>query len=399
MSLYYNYHKMVDNDQVHEDMSADDNRQYEILRLHAQVQDEQHTHMQKNIAYQVATIGRGEELYDKRAIKTHTKNKTNIYLSVLATIVVINVAITTVIIALLVSSSVTIRSLTSHISSLSDKNSTNVNKNPLHSTTVTEVNSITTDSGDTASNITPATTTETPSRNGPEVNSTSMERNDTSEVNFTTAEATPDTTPSTIAETIPYNDSTISEDESHTNRLQENSTDGQSIDQYEALEVVDCGPGLWRRVAYLNMSDPSHQCPPIWREYSANGVRACGRPTNATGPSCYSMYYYSIGSYTKVCGRVIGYQVGSTDAFNEQLNTIDDAYVDGVSITYGEPRMHIWTYAAGLSNVFISDINALCTCAIPILKILAEDPPSFVGNNYYTVNPVILTHPLKVLTH
>ena len=35
-----------------------------------------------------------------------------------------------------------------------------------------------------------------------------------------------------------------------------------------------CGPGPWRRVAYVNMSDPSHQCPPVWREYYANGVRA-----------------------------------------------------------------------------------------------------------------------------
>ena len=37
-----------------------------------------------------------------------------------------------------------------------------------------------------------------------------------------------------------------------------------------------CGPGLWQRVAFLNMSDPSEQCPSAWREYS--GVRVCGRP-------------------------------------------------------------------------------------------------------------------------
>jgi hypothetical protein len=38
-----------------------------------------------------------------------------------------------------------------------------------------------------------------------------------------------------------------------------------------------CGPGQWYRVAYLNMSDPTQQCPPSLRLYSANGVRACGR--------------------------------------------------------------------------------------------------------------------------
>jgi hypothetical protein len=38
-----------------------------------------------------------------------------------------------------------------------------------------------------------------------------------------------------------------------------------------------CGPGQWYRVAYLNMNDPTQQCPPSLRLYSANGVRACGR--------------------------------------------------------------------------------------------------------------------------
>ena len=37
-----------------------------------------------------------------------------------------------------------------------------------------------------------------------------------------------------------------------------------------------CGEGLWHRVAYLNMTDPSQQCPPAWREYNTGGIRACG---------------------------------------------------------------------------------------------------------------------------
>ena len=41
-----------------------------------------------------------------------------------------------------------------------------------------------------------------------------------------------------------------------------------------------CGPGQWYRVAYLNMSDPTQQCPSSLRLYSANGVRACGRPSS-----------------------------------------------------------------------------------------------------------------------
>ena len=48
-------------------------------------------------------------------------------------------------------------------------------------------------------------------------------------------------------------------------------------------------------------------------------------------------------TYTKVCGRVIGYQVGHPDAFHSS-KSIDKAYVEGVSITHGSPRSHISPY-------------------------------------------------------
>ena len=96
-----------------------------------------------------------------------------------------------------------------------------------------------------------------------------------------------------------------------------------------------CGIGPWTRVAYLNMSDPLEQCPPSWRLYSANGVRACGRQViiSTTG-GCYSQNYTIQQSYQKVCGRIIGYQIGSTDVFGDLLLSINEPYVDGVSVTY-----------------------------------------------------------------
>jgi hypothetical protein len=33
------------------------------------------------------------------------------------------------------------------------------------------------------------------------------------------------------------------------------------------MQEHQCGDGIWHRVAYLNMSDPSQQCPSAWREY------------------------------------------------------------------------------------------------------------------------------------
>ena len=110
-----------------------------------------------------------------------------------------------------------------------------------------------------------------------------------------------------------------------------------------------CGGSTgWRRIAYLNMSDPSQQCPSVWQEI-ATPFRVCGR--RSTSPSCEGLTY-STGSeqYDQVCGRIIGYQRGTPDAFLGYSVSIDTYYLDGVSVTYGSPRQHIWSFAAGLDE-------------------------------------------------
>ena len=84
--------------------------------------------------------------------------------------------------------------------------------------------------------------------------------------------------------------------------------------------LLSDGTGLWHssgwtRVAYLNMSDPTEECPSGFRLYNQNGVRACGRPVTSGG-SCLSVRFpsYSI-SYSQACGRVYGYQKGSPWCF------------------------------------------------------------------------------------
>ena len=114
-------------------------------------------------------------------------------------------------------------------------------------------------------------------------------------------------------------------------------------------KVEQCGVGLWSQIVCLNMTDPVQQCPSAWRENIIQGVRVCGRPS-ASDDMCHGTFYSSDGqTYTKVCGRVIGYQVGHTDAFHSS-NPINESYVEGVSITHGSPRSHIWTLAAGISE-------------------------------------------------
>ena len=94
----------------------------------------------------------------------------------------------------------------------------------------------------------------------------------------------------------------------------------------------------WRRAAYLNMSDPTQTCPPAW-ELIATPRRSCSRPSNASRFSCYSAMFPTQGiQYSHVCGRIIGYQVGEPQAFiHSEGRTIDQRYVDGVSLTYGSP--------------------------------------------------------------
>ena len=141
-----------------------------------------------------------------------------------------------------------------------------------------------------------------------------------------------------------------------------------------------CGTGGgWTRLAYLDMSDSTVNCPTGFRLYQSGGVNACGRPYSSGG-NCSSVQYPSNGiSYSQICGRVVGYQYGSTDAAWMGSNDINSYYVDGVSITRGSPRQHVWTLMAGLFDS--RNHNANCPCNTPPSG--SQHVQSFVGSNYY----------------
>ena len=135
--------------------------------------------------------------------------------------------------------------------------------------------------------------------------------------------------------------------------------------------------GGWVRVANLNMTDPDQQCPENLTLSYMNPIRLCGSRTDS---SCSSVTFTTHGvQYRQVCGRVRGYQFGSPDAFSvfdcQRTCAVDSRYVDGVSITHGNPRVHIWTYAAGLYEY--NTVATTCPCNG------GASPPSFVGSDYY----------------
>ena len=137
------------------------------------------------------------------------------------------------------------------------------------------------------------------------------------------------------------------------------------------------------RVAELNMTDTSQQCPSGLVENNETGIRQC----QAEGSGCLSVNYsISNVGYSSVCGRITAYQVGSTNAFREyfqsQDTSIESAYVDGASLTHGNPRQHIWTFAAALDRN--DDITVVrgshCPCRFDVNPF---DHPPFVGEDYF----------------
>ena len=163
-------------------------------------------------------------------------------------------------------------------------------------------------------------------------------------------------------------------------------TPRDSIRQYCDMTLL-CGgvTGGWLKVAGLDMKDSSQQCPSDLKEHTDFGIRTC-RTNNLTGVGCSSAAFPVTSHYSKVCGKIIGYQVGTPDTFGNigrgVYPSIDAIYMDGVSLTHGNPRQHIWTFAAGLDEASTLP-HSNCPCTNIATASQSTPPPAFVGNNYF----------------
>ena len=164
---------------------------------------------------------------------------------------------------------------------------------------------------------------------------------------------------------------------------------------YCDMDTTHCNiKGGWMRVAYLNMTEPGASCPTSLRQINTP-AKLCGR---RTAPGCSGVTYPVEGiRYSKVCGQARGYQYFSTDAFRRLGSNVVDInsyYVDGVSLTYGSPRHHLWTFASGLSDDDNysegSHANGAFNC--PCAKHPGEAPPAFVGLDYFCESGITGRH-------
>ena len=153
-------------------------------------------------------------------------------------------------------------------------------------------------------------------------------------------------------------------------------------DVYCHMDTLCGSEGPWTRVAYLDMTYASESCPPGLKLYQNETTRACGRQDSTNG-SCQSANFSTNSmSYSQVCGRVIGYQrvLKESDNMHNSPDDINSYYVDGVSITHGYPRRHIWTLMSGVDQGPGNDKMKYCPC---LGNSLANPTQGFIGDDYY----------------
>ena len=142
------------------------------------------------------------------------------------------------------------------------------------------------------------------------------------------------------------------------------------------------GTGGWRRLVYLDMTDPNTECPSGWSTITIDSKKTCGRASTGWN-NCDSVFFpVSGGPYSQVCGRIRAYQWGlgaGFYGFNNGRTTIDSKYFDGVAVMHGSPRQHIWTFVNGAWENGTRHRYYNCPCDttgyVPI--------PPFVGEDYF----------------
>ena len=149
-----------------------------------------------------------------------------------------------------------------------------------------------------------------------------------------------------------------------------------------------CGSGGgWTRLAYLDMTDSTQNCPSGFKLYQSGGVRACGQPVLGSGCSA-SVQFPSNGiSYSQVCGRVTGYLFGDIDAVNTAVVTDSD----GVTISRGPSQQQIWTLMGGRSESSSSSSSCPCNTGSSV------SVPASIGNNYFCESGTSASIPTNIL--
>ncbi len=138
---------------------------------------------------------------------------------------------------------------------------------------------------------------------------------------------------------------------------------------------MDTSGGGWTRIVTHDFS--ADTCPGDWAAHGSEPL--CYRNTSAGGGEAKSASFPTLGvTWSEVLGSIRARQYHSMDAFGQSRSgsSVEDLYVDGISVTAGVPgsRDHLFSFGVGIST----QNNSSYSCP-------AQTGPAaqgFVGSNY-----------------
>ncbi len=156
---------------------------------------------------------------------------------------------------------------------------------------------------------------------------------------------------------------------------------GMTGDPGPPVPIPSCGGPGWRKVAFIDMTDTSQNCP---QGLTLTGYSklSCGR-TNPNYFHCSSVITFPVGGgqYSRVCGRAKAYHWGHLHSYRDS-RSINAQYVDGPSLVKHPGHTFGHLQLVTIKQTVVHDTNyrsQRCPCNQG--NIFSSHP--FVGNDYF----------------
>ena len=163
------------------------------------------------------------------------------------------------------------------------------------------------------------------------------------------------------------------------------NSNGSAVRVYCDMTLSCSGvTGGWMRVVDVDFNDSNITCPSGLREDidPTFGIRTCVKADDETSGCTSIEYSASDVTYSSVCGKLIAYQFGTPEAFSRFIVIsslgISSQYLDGISLTHGNPMEHIWSFALGVTESRTDRFGCPCNVGSTVSVM-----NTFIGTDYF----------------